>query len=106
MTWWAFWKPTKTALNRGEDDQVGMTAMELGNLSEIVERLVVFGGATAPQELHGWLVSCGIARFVPGSHSGSSRLCPTCVPSSRPRIVSISSAKPLFEIRSIDFISI
>ena len=38
---------------------------ELGNLSEVIERLVVFGGATAPQEFHSWLFSCGIAQPVP-----------------------------------------
>src|SRR5687768_16971906 len=41
-----------------------MTA-ELGNLSELIERLVVFGGATAPQECRSWLASCGIAQPIP-----------------------------------------
>lgn len=43
-----------------------MTTMEITTLSETSERLVVFGGATAPSELQGWLVSCGIARHAPG----------------------------------------
>jgi hypothetical protein len=38
---------------------------ELKNLSEVVERLTVFGGATAPQQCHDWVVSCGIAQIVP-----------------------------------------
>jgi hypothetical protein len=40
--------------------------MEILYLGEIIERLVTFGGATAPQEFHHWLVSCGVAQLAQG----------------------------------------
>lgn len=40
--------------------------MEARYLGEIIERLVAFGGATAPQEFHHWLVSCGVTQLAQG----------------------------------------
>lgn len=42
-----------------------MTTLEASNLSDTIERLVVFGGVSASPELEAWLLACGIARPAP-----------------------------------------